>query len=80
MCPVANETYTFGGGNVASVGNVVVAGSVRDNGDSLQLSEGATIEFVAAAYSKVTITGHSKGYGQLAISVNGELFNLEGRQ
>ena len=77
MCPVANETYTFGGGNVASVGNVVVAGSVRDNGDSLQLSEGATIEFVAAAHSKVTITGHSKGYGQLAISVNGELSDVQ---
>ena len=87
MCPVVNETYVFGSGNSmagdylitdsTSVGNIVITGNLRDNGDSLQVNEGAAISFVSAANSVVTITGHSKGYGQLAISVNGETSSVE---
>ncbi len=87
MCPVVNETYVFGSKNsmvgdylitdATSVGNIIIAGNLRDNGDSLQLSEGTTISFVSAANSVVTITGHSKGYGQLAISINGEASSIE---
>ena len=86
ICPSANTTYVFGGaaiegdhvGVLSSTGNLIVEGKdMRDNGDSAQMSQENKIKFAAPGKSTVTITGHSKGYGQLTILVNGNLHNVE---
>ncbi len=79
-CPIKNESYVFGSGNTTegdyvnvseSVGGLTIVGTTRDNGDSVQLSKDTSITFSVGAYSNIVITGHSKSYGQLLISVNG---------
>ena len=86
ICPSANTTYVFGGaaiegdhvGVLSSTGNLIVEGKdMRNNGDSAQMYQENKIKFAAPGKSTVTITGHSKGYGQLTILVNGNLHNVE---
>ena len=84
--PVANQVYSFGNANTItadfnvtteSVGNIVLSGSARDNGDSVQLSQGTTISFAVNQFATIKVTGHSTGYGKLAIMLNNEIVNVE---
>ena len=86
ICPSANTTYVFGSAAIAgdftgvlsSTGNLIVEGkNMRDNGDSAQMYQENKIKFAVPCNSTVTITGHSKGYGQLTVLVNGNLYNVE---
>ena len=86
ICPSANTTYVFGSaaisgdftGVLSSAGNLIVEGkNMRDNGDSAQMYQENKIKFAVPCNSTVTITGHSKGYGQLTVLVNGNLYNVE---
>ena len=43
----------------------------RDNGDSMQFPTGGSIQFIVASGKVVTIVGHSAGYGQFDIYLNG---------
>ena len=84
--PVINESYKFGASvqdeatydaTEGSIGNILINGTLRNNGDSMQVSQNQSISLMVQKYATVTVKTHSKSYGQFEFIVNGEILSTE---
>ena len=59
-------------------GKIGYTGTFRNNGDSHQFAADSSIQLIVPAYTTVTITGHSVGYGVFDVYVNGVKQDMAG--